>query len=215
MSFSFDYDCKKCPRLYNFLKKKKIDFDNYHMLPVDSFGDLQGNLLIVGLAPGFHGANKTNRPFTGDYAGNILYETLYELKYTNSPNSKSQNDGLMIKNARITNAVRCCPPQNKPSSKEIKNCNGYLGEEINNIDKSNKYCILTLGRIAHEAVILALGLKRKDFIFKHGFFHEFKTNKYIVNSYHTSKYNVYTKRLTYEMFYNLMYEISKVINHVD
>ena len=214
MNFSFDYNCKKCNRLYDFLKNKKNDFNNYHMLPVDSFGDLKGNLLIVGLAPGFHGANKTNRPFTGDYAGNILYKALYALKYTNLPHSLSRKDGLIIKNARIINAVRCCPPQNKPTSKEIKNCNGYLVEEINNIDRSNKFCILTLGRIAHDAVILALGLKRKDFVFKHGLFHEFKINSYIVNSYHTSKYNVFTKRLTYEMFYNLLYRVSKIINHV-
>ena len=157
---TFDLDCKQCPRLADFLSKVKKEHPDYHALPVPPFGVANPKLLIVGLAPGMHGANATGRPFTGDHAGIILYETLHKFGFSNKPESVSVDDGLKLKQCRITNAVKCLPPENKPIGAEIKTCNQFLTAEIAGLKKGT--CILALGGIAHNSVLTALELRKKD-----------------------------------------------------
>jgi uracil-DNA glycosylase family 4 len=197
----FDIDCTLCPRLSQFLSDVKQQFPGYHALPVPPFGAKKPDLLIVGLAPGMHGANASGRPFTGDYAGILLYETLYEFGFSSAPLSESQNDGLKLKHCRITNAVKCLPPQNKPTGDEITTCNRYLHAELAAL-KSNAG-VIVLGRIAHNAVIKALGLKQKDYPFKHAALHRPSKLPWFIDSYHCSRYNTQTGRLTKAMFHKV------------
>jgi uracil-DNA glycosylase family 4 len=146
----FDLNCKQCPRLANFLDKVSQSNPGYYCRPVAPFGAINPQFLIVGLAPGMHGANRTGRPFTGDYAGILLYETLNKFGFSSSSESISLKDELQLYGVRITNAVKCLPPENKPTTHEIKQCNNYLASEIKQIN--NKLIILALGKIAHEAV---------------------------------------------------------------
>ena len=164
----FDYDCVACPRLADFLAEVREKHPDYHGRPVAPFGDADARLLVVGLAPGYHGANASGRPFTGDYAGILLYETLYECDLSTAPESVSADDGLQLLNCRITNAVKCLPPQNKPVGAEVKACNDFLQSELS--DLADDAVVLALGGIAHKAVISALGLRQKDFAFGHGAF---------------------------------------------
>lgn len=194
----FNANCKRCPRLSAFLKEVRREFPDYHAKPVAPFGDDDPRLLIVGLAPGMHGANATGRPFTGDYAGILLYETLYAFGYSNQPESSSRSDGLRLKACRITNAVKCLPPQNKPVGAEINTCNGYLKAELAALGEGS--VILALGSIAHGAVLKALGLKLKDHPFGHGLCYALPHNRWLVTSYHCSRYNTQTGRLTPRMF---------------
>jgi len=194
----FDLNCTACPRLSRFLEENKEKYPDYHAKPVPPFGVSKPKLLIVGLAPGMHGANATGRPFTGDHAGIILYEMLYKHGFSNQPTSIDIKDGLKLKHARITNAVKCLPPNNKPVGEEINTCNSFLVEELKTIDK--KAIILCLGLISHKAVIKALGLKQSDFPFIHAKTHKLNDERRIVDSYHCSRYNTNTKRLTEEMF---------------
>jgi len=194
----FDLNCTACPRLSRFLDETKEKYPDYHSRPVPPFGVTKPKLLIVGLAPGMHGANATGRPFTGDHAGIILYDMLYQHGFSNKPVSKNLKDGLKLKHARITNAVKCLPPENKPVGEEINTCNSYLVEELKTIDK--KAVILCLGLISHKAVIKALGLKQSNYPFIHGKLHKLDNGKQIIDSYHCSRYNTNTKRLTEEMF---------------
>lgn len=196
----FDENCKKCSRLNQFLVNTKHSFPEYYCKPVPSFGDDNPHFLIVGLAPGMHGANKTGRPFTGDFAGILLYETLYEFGFSSSANSLIDNH-LKLYDCRITNAVKCLPPQNKPSTSEIKNCNSFLSCEINELPK--KSIILALGAIAHKAVLDALNLTKSKFQFAHGSRHELINGLVLYDSYHCSRYNTQTKRLTKTMFKNI------------
>jgi uracil-DNA glycosylase family 4 len=170
----------------------------YFNRPVPSFGVAAPRILIVGLAPGMHGANATGRPFTGDYAGILLYETLYELGLATRSESISADDGLTLRNARIVNAVKCVPPENKPLPDEIRRCNGYLKTEMAAL-KSVRV-VLALGRIAHDAVLLAQGLKRSQFAFGHGREHSLDDTRHLVDSYHCSRYNTSTGVLTAPMF---------------
>ena len=167
---SFNLRCEQCPRLSKFLKQVKRDYPTYHARPVPPFGVENPKLLIVGLAPGMHGANASGRPFTGDYAGILLYETLHKFGFSNKPESVALNDGLKLKQCRITNAVKCLPPENKPTTAEINTCNAYLAEELRQLRAGSS--ILVLGNIAHQAVLKALDLKRKDFPFSHGAYFE-------------------------------------------
>ena len=194
----FDLNCQKCPRLAAFLSEVKEKNPTYHCKPGAPFGDENAKLLIVGLAPGMHGANATGRPFTGDYAGLLLYEALHEFGFSNRPTSESLGDGLILKNARITNAVKCLPPQNKPTGEEINVCNAFLAKELETLPE--KAVILTLGLIAHQAVLKAYGLKLSSVKFAHNAKHELPNNHKLINSYHTSGYNVKTKRLTVATF---------------
>ncbi len=155
-------------------------------------------MLIVGLAPGMHGANATGRPFTGDYAGILLYETLYEFGLSNKPVSASASDGLELTNCRITNAVKCLPPQNKPQLAEIKQCNDYLRRELDLLPDQS--VIIALGKIAHDAVLRANALRLASYPFGHANIHRISDARVLVDSYHCSRYNTQTRRLTQEMF---------------
>ena len=207
---NFDPECVNCPRLATHLAKIRRDYPGYHARPVAPFGPSRHQLLIVGLAPGMHGANATGRPFTGDHAGIMLYDTLYRFGYANKAESKAMNDGLVLKNCRITNAVKCLPPENKPSGQEISNCNRYLASELGLL--GNDVVILALGRIAHNAVVKALQLKQKDHPFRHGSHHLLADGKYLVDSYHCSRYNTQTGRLTAKMFDDIFYKVNEILN---
>ena len=195
---SFDPDCRACPRLATFLDQVKADFPDYYARPVPSFGAVDPSLLVVGLAPGMHGANATGRPFTGDHAGILLYETLYKYGFSSAPESTSANDGLELIDCCITNAVKCLPPQNKPIGAEINACNTYLSHELHDLYEGA--VVLALGSIAHNAVIKALGLRQKAYPFGHNQLHEFDNGLRLLDSYHCSRYNTQTRRLTTEMF---------------
>ncbi len=194
----FKTDCRKCARLAAFLKEVRREYPEYHAKPVAPFGDENPHLLIVGLAPGMHGANATGRPFTGDYAGILLYETLHEFGYANQPEATSRDDGLVLTGCRITNAVKCLPPQNKPVGEEINTCNAFLKTELETLEEGT--VILALGSIAHASVLKALGLKAKDHPFGHGQIHALDEDRWLVDSYHCSRYNTQTRRLTPQMF---------------
>ncbi len=205
----FDQDCRQCQRLDDFLCAVKQKYPDYHARPVAPFGDSAAKLLIVGLAPGMHGANATGRPFTGDYAGLMLYEALYEFGYSNQVKSESLTDGLLLKNCRITNAVKCLPPQNKPTNTEIKLCNDYLSAELKTLPE--QAVILALGLVAHQAVLKAYGLKQSSAKFAHNARHSLPDGATLVDSYHTSRYNVQTKRLTKDMFDEVFHTIEQLV----
>lgn len=195
---TFCPDCTLCPRLASFLGKVRREHPDYHAKPVGPFGDPKPKLLIVGLAPGMHGANRTGRPFTGDYAGILLYETLFELGLSTAKTSVSRDDGLALRGTRISNAVKCLPPDNKPEPAEIRTCNPYLAAEFEEL-KSVR-AVLALGTIAHDASLTANGLKKSSARFAHGAEHELPAGRTLVDSYHCSRYNTNTRRLTPEMF---------------
>ena len=200
----FDPVCTRCPRLAEHLQSVRHDYPAYHAAPVAPFGPMDARLLIVGLAPGMHGANATGRPFTGDYAGILLYQTLHDFGFATQPHATSQDDGLALVDCRITNAVKCLPPQNKPTPLEIRSCNDYLGAEIAAVSPQ---VILALGRIAHDAVLRALGRPAAAHRFAHGAQHDLGEGRVLVDSYHCSRYNTQTRRLTPEMFEALFREI--------
>ena len=204
----FDPDCRQCPRLAAFLDDVKADYPGYHARPVAPFGDPKAGLLIVGLAPGMHGANATGRPFTGDYAGILLYKTLYLYGYSNREESLSRDDGLRLTGCRITNAVKCLPPQNKPETSEIQTCNQYLAAELATLKEGA--VILALGTIAHNAVLRAVGLKQNGTRFGHGAEHELPDGLTLIDSYHCSRYNTQTKRLTERMFHDVFDRIEEL-----
>ncbi|WP_335342844.1 uracil-DNA glycosylase [Sedimenticola sp.] len=195
----FDPDCRQCPRLAEFLDQVKADYPDYYARPVPPFGDPAARLLVVGLAPGMHGANASGRPFTGDYAGILLYETLHRFGFGSKPESLSAGDGLRLSNCRITNAVKCLPPQNKPIGSEINTCNQYLAEELKTVPQSG--VIVALGLVAHNAVLKASGLKLGAFKFAHAAHHHLPNGLQLIDSYHCSRYNTQTRRLTPEMFH--------------
>jgi uracil-DNA glycosylase family 4 len=205
----FDQDCRSCKRLDDFLVEVKNKYPDYHARPVAPFGDKNAKLLIVGLAPGMHGANATGRPFTGDYAGLLLYEALFNFGYSNQIASESLNDGLKLKNCRITNAVKCLPPQNKPTGTEINQCNHFLAAEIKTLP--DKAVIMALGTIAHQAVLKAYGLKLSAAKFGHNKQYQLPDGRVLVSSYHCSRYNVQTKRLTREMFADVFKTIKLLV----
>jgi len=174
---------------------------------VAPFGDPDARLLIVGLAPGMHGANRTGRPFTGDYAGILLYATLYRQGLASDPASKSADDGLRLRGCRITNAVKCLPPANKPVGSEIATCNVYLAAELEAFAPG---VVLALGRIAHDAVLRARGEKLSGWRFSHGAAHALPDGMTIVDSYHCSRYNTQTRRLTEAMFEDVVREAASL-----
>lgn len=210
MSTSFDPACRACPRLSKHLAEVKKTYPDYHAAPVPAFGVKKPRLLVVGLAPGMHGANATGRPFTGDYAGILLYETLYAFGFSNKPQSISSGDGLKLTQCRITNAVKCLPPANKPIGAEVNTCNRFLSQEL--ADLPHQANILALGSIAHQAVIKALGLKQKDFPFGHGNRHVLPQGRTLFDSYHCSRYNTQTRRLTEAAFRQVF---KRIRNRID
>jgi uracil-DNA glycosylase len=239
-------NCPLCPRLAEFRKQNQQFYPDYYNGAVPAFGGLDAQLLIVGLAPGLHGANATGRPFTGDFAGDVLYPALVRVGFAKSsefrvqsPENSKQSDvfrakgnqtelwtlnsGLLLQNARITNAVRCVPPENKPLPGEIKTCNVFLRDEIATMPHLK--VVLTLGLVSHKAVLTALGLKQSAFGFGHGNAHriqssEFRVQKkmslnselWILNSYHTSRYNMNTGRLTETMFDEVIKRAAELVS---
>ena len=193
-------DCRQCQRLAEFLDGIKNRYPDYHAAPVSAFGDTTPKLLIIGLAPGMHGANRTGRPFTGDFAGILLYQTLHKFGFANHNESVAADDGLQLSDCRITNAVKCLPPENKPAPSEIRQCNTYLANEIVDFMAGGGLAMLALGVVAHQAGLMALGLKAKSFKFGHGVVHALPNGLILYDSYHCSRYNTQTKRLTTEMF---------------
>lgn len=206
----FDPTCRQCQRLAAFLSQVRQQHPSYHAAPVAPFGANAPSLLIVGLAPGMHGANATGRPFTGDFAGILLYETLYKYGFSNQPTSTALDDGLKLINCRITNAVKCLPPDNKPIGSEIGTCNQYLSAELSALAPGT--VILALGSIAHQSVVKALGLRTKDYKFAHGAVHSLENGCWLVDSYHCSRYNTQTRRLTTEMFHQVFDHINSLLD---
>jgi len=195
---TFSTDCTLCPRLAGFLQEVKAKHPAYFAKPVPSFGDPRARLLVVGLAPGMHGANATGRPFTGDHAGILLYKTLFATGFASQAESLSADDELWLPDCRITNAVRCLPPGNKPVGAEVNTCNPFLAEELAGLPAGA--VVLTLGGIAHKAVIKALGLRQADYPFGHALEHALDNQLTVLSSYHCSRYNTQTRRLTDDMF---------------
>jgi uracil-DNA glycosylase family 4 len=207
---SFDLDCRDCPRLAEFLDQVGEEYPEYHARPVPPFGDKKARLLIVGLAPGMHGANATGRPFTGDYAGILLYQSLHKYGYSNKPESVSLKDGLKLRNCRITNAVKCLPPQNKPQGSEINICNQFLKNELRELAPGS--VILALGGVAHQAVLKAYGLKLSSYKFGHAHEHALDNGVTLLDSYHCSRYNTQTKRLTETMFHEVFEKAGQLLS---
>ena len=194
----FDPACRKCTRLSRYLDNVRSEFPNYYCKPVPSFGDKNARLVIVGLAPGKHGANATGRPFTGDYAGILLYKMLHKFGYANRAVSRGEGDGLKLIGCRITNAVKCLPPENKPTNREILECNHFLRAELAHCREGS--VILALGLVAHKAVLKTYGHVQARFAFKHNQAYGLDEGITLLDSYHCSRYNTQTGRLTELMF---------------
>ena len=202
-------ECDLCPRLVEFRHKNRDIFPDFHNAPVNSFGSLNAALLIVGLAPGLKGANRTSRPFTGDYAGDLLYPTISTFGFAHGAYGAKLDDGLRLTNCRITNAVRCVPPENKPVGVEMNACRPFLVAEI--AAMNNLKLILALGSIAHNSVLRTLGHKQSAYKFGHAAEHVFPDGLLMIDSYHCSRYNTNTGRLTTEMFHDVFKKIRKLL----
>lgn len=202
--------CTACPRLAAFLREVKAEHPAYHCKPVEPFGDAQARLLVIGLAPGMHGANASGRPFTGDYAGILLYDTLHRFGFASAPESRCADDGLELRDCRITNAVKCLPPQNKPETGEIRTCNPWLAAEIAAAPEIRVF--LALGLVAHKALLTALGLRQSALAFGHGAVHALPGGRVLVDSYHCSRYNTNTGRLTEAAFHDVFRSIRNVLD---
>ena len=193
-----DRNCPLCPRLVAFREENRKKFPTWHNAPVPAFGSLDAKLLILGLAPGLRGANCTGRPFTGDWAGDLLYDTLLAKGLASGTYLERPDDGLTLVDCRITNAVRCVPPANRPTPAEAKSCRPFLVDEL--AAMPNLKAILAIGGFAHDAAVISLGLKKSAFPFAHGAVHKLTPGITMVDSYHCSRLNTNTGRLTAEMF---------------
>ena len=193
----FDRSCRACPRLAEFLEDVNDRYPDYYCKPVPPFGTPDARLLIVGLAPGMHGANRTGRPFTGDHAGILLYQTLHKYGFGSRDHSESADDALELIDCRITNAVKCLPPDNKPVGAEINTCNAFLANELRLLPKGA--VVVALGGIAHRAIVKAMGLRQVEYKFGHAALHDLGEFQ-VLDSYHCSRYNTNTGRLTAAMF---------------
>jgi uracil-DNA glycosylase family 4 len=200
-------DCPLCPRLAQFRAAQRQVYPDWFNAPVPAFGGSNGRLLVVGLAPGLRGANRTGRPFTGDFAGVLLYDTLRHFGFAEGDYAERADDGLRLIDCRVTNAVRCVPPENKPEPVEIRGCNAFLAAEMRRLPRLK--IILALGQIAHQAVLQALDEKRAAYAFAHGAVHALKGGLLLADSYHCSRYNTNTGRLTREMFEAVFAEIRR------
>ncbi|MEH2528313.1 MULTISPECIES: uracil-DNA glycosylase [unclassified Bradyrhizobium] len=205
-------NCPLCPRLAEFRAQARAKAPDWHNAPVASFGDGNAQLLIVGLAPGLQGANRTGRPFTGDYAGDLLYATLLEYGFAKGVYQARPDDGLKLVDCRISNAVRCVPPQNKPLPAEINTCRQFLAATIATMPRLR--AIVALGRIAHETTLKALGLRNGAAPFAHGAVHSAGAVR-LYDSYHCSRYNTNTRVLTPEMFRNVFAKVRKDLDSQD
>lgn len=209
MNSSFDAKCRRCPRLAEFLDDVKRRHPTFYCKPVPPFGVEAPRLLIVGLAPGLQGANRTGRPFTGDYAGSLLFSTLHKFGFSTSPDpvtpDNAPNPTLRLIDCRISNAVKCLPPENKPTPEEIRECNRFLAHEL--AATSSIRVLLALGQIAHQAVLRGAGLKQSACTFGHGARHVLPDGRVLIDSYHCSRYNTQTKRLTEAGFHQVFDQI--------
>ncbi|HNP35511.1 MAG TPA: uracil-DNA glycosylase [Woeseiaceae bacterium] len=204
----FDRDCRACGRLAGFLDEVQQRYPDYYCGPVPPFGDADARFLIVGLAPGMHGANRTGRPFTGDHAGIMLYQMLHKYGFSSKPESLGADDSLRLRHCRITNAVKCLPPDNKPVGAEINTCNAFLANELATLAPGS--LVLALGGIAHRAIIKALQLRQAAFKFAHGALHDLPDFR-MLDSYHCSRYNTNTGRLTQPMFESIFAEAKALL----
>jgi len=193
----FEKDCRDCPRLANFLDDVNRRYPDYYCRPVPPFGASNARFLIVGLAPGMHGANRTGRPFTGDHAGILLYRMLHKYGFATHDHSVAADDDLQLVDCRITNAVKCLPPDNKPVGAEINTCNAFLANELRTLPRDS--VVLALGGIAHRAIVKALGMRQMEYRFSHAAVHDAEYFQ-LLDSYHCSRYNTNTRRLTESMF---------------
>ena len=203
-------DCTLCPRLAALRAGLRAEYPDWHNAPVPSFGTADARLLIVGLAPGMKGANRTGRPFTGDYAGDLLYATLTRFGFTEGHYAARADDGLALRDCRITNAVRCLPPENKPNGAEAKACRLFLADEIASMPRLR--VVLALGTLAHAAVLRTLGLRVAATPFRHGALHDLPEGCTLADSYHCSRYNTNTGRLTEAMFHQVFEAIRGRLN---
>lgn len=202
--------CKNCSRLVTYLQQVKQQFPDYHCQPVPSLGGANAHLLLVGLAPGTHGANATGLPFIGDSAGHLLYKTLYAYGFCSHSQPRAGDDFQLI-NCCVTNAVKCLPPHNKPRPEEIENCNHFLGKELRQLKRPA--IVVSLGHIAHKAILKALNLRQKDFPFKHATEYALEPSLILIDSYHCSRYNTQTGRLTETMFEAIFKRVGELLKH--
>lgn len=202
-------DCPLCPRLQQFREANKLLYPDWHNGAVPAFGSLDAQVLMVGLAPGLKGANRTGRPFTGDYAGIIMYSALQKMGFAKGHYDARPDDGFELVNCRVTNAVRCVPPENKPEPSEIKTCNSFLINEIASM--SHLKVILSQGAISHNAVLKVFGHKPSAFKFGHAAEHAVSKGIMLIDSYHCSRYNVNTGRLTQEMFDRVVSRVKGIL----
>ncbi len=213
----FTTACRLCPRLAEFLDDVRRDYPDYYAKPVPPFGEAGSRLLIVGLAPGLHGANRTGRPFAGDFAGILMYSTLHKFGFATAGEpldaAGQPNPDLSLVDCRIANSVRCLPPQNKPEPAEVKACNPYLVEELAAAPKGA--ALLALGTVAHGATLRALGLRAKDYVFAHGAQHQLPNGMRLHDSYHCSRYNTQTGRLTEAMFHGVFAAIVQYLSSLE
>lgn len=200
---SVDPQCSRCARLVEYRKQVKALYPDYHCAPVPAVGDTEATLLIVGLAPGLHGANASGIPFTGDASGDFLFKALYKHGLASANHQPARQ-------CRITNAVKCLPPKNRPNTSEIVRCNGYLLREIESLRQPG--VILALGVLAHDAIIRALDLKRSAWPFTHAAIHQISQQLTLIDSYHCSRYNTQTGRLTESAFDTVMAKIINLVN---
>jgi len=205
----FDRSCRECPRLAAFLDEVRGRYPDYYCGPVPPFGAADARFLIVGLAPGMHGANRTGRPFTGDHAGILLYQMLHKYGFSARDHSDSAEDGLELIGCRITNAVKCLPPDNKPVGAEINTCNAYLANELKALPRDA--VVMALGGIAHRAIVKAMGLRQVEFKFGHAALHDLGQFR-VLDSYHCSRYNTNTGRLTEAMFDAIFAEARELLD---
>lgn len=208
-TFRPDENCSLCPRLADFRAENRQQYPSFHNAPVPSFGAEDGRVLILGLAPGLKGANCTGRPFTGDFAGDLLYTTLKEFEFAVGPYNKHAEDGLQLRDCRVANAVRCVPPANKPTSAEIRTCNTFLKAELATLPRLR--VVIALGRVAHEALLMACGVKRSHYAFGHAACHVLPNGLQLVDSYHCSRYNTNTGRLTETMFHDVFRKTKELL----
>ncbi len=204
-----DRDCPLCPRLAALRQANRTAFPGWHNAPVPSWGPREAPLLVLGMAPGQRGANRTGRPFTGDHAGKLLYATLLKYGVAEGDYLERPDDGLRLTGCRVTNAVRCVPPANLPEPAEVRNCNGFLKGEV--AAMPNLRVVLALGTLAHNAFLRALGLKLSAMPFGHGALHALPGGLLLADSYHVSRYNTSTRRLTPAMFEAVVAEVLRRI----
>ena len=206
---AFNPLCRTCPRIRHHLAKIKVQSPEYHCAPVPGFGDPQARFFILGLAPGWHGANKTGRPFTGDQSGDWLFEQLHRCGFSNLPESRSIDNGLELIECYLSNAVKCFPPDNSPSAREVGNCQKYLQFEFAQL--KSPAVVLALGKVAHDAVLKAFGLTLGAAKFAHGAQHQITSDLTLIDSFHCSKYNIQTRRIDKTSFAKVFDQVVELL----